>query len=332
MVFIPTPLGRSRRPVVERGSQTALNRSDPMQFSLTAYNRQKSAVGLAVMILLQSLHALAQIPLYTREFHVQHNGSGNSVMITLPALTAPYGLTLPPSQGAAGSVLSNDGSGNLSWTASLSAIGSTGSTNYVPLFTSTTTVGNSTLYQDGTSIGLGTTTPGASLHINTASATTKGLIVRATSSATANLFEAQNSSGISVFEVSSSGNLARINNVAYTWPSSLPAAATSGTQLGSGIFTISSAGTVSFRQAATASAELDFPVTATRTSSDLTITITGAASGDMVALGVPNAATLANTCYTAWVSADNTVTIRFNNFDNADKNPASATFKVMVFK
>jgi hypothetical protein len=52
----------------------------------------------------------------------------------------------------------------------------------------------------------------------------------------------------------------------------------------------------------------------------------------MVALGVPNAAVVANTTYTAWVSADNTVTVRFNNYDNADKNPVSATFKVTVIK
>lgn len=276
--------------------------------------------------------ALSQVPFYARELHVQHTSSSNSVKITLPTSTTSYSLALPSAQGAAGSVLSNDGSGNLSWTAALTAIGSTATTNYIPLMTSATTVGNSALYQSGSSLGLGTTSPGASLQINTASATTKGVIVRATSSATANLFEGQNSAGTALFEVSSSGNLARISNVAYTWPSSLPSAAAAGTQLGSGIYTVSNTGTVSWRQAASATADLDFPNTATRSSSDLTITVTGAASGDMVALGVPNAAVLANTSYTAWVSANDVVTVRLHNYDNADKNPASATFKVMVFK
>jgi len=62
----------------------------------------------------------------------------------------------------------------------------------------------------------------------------------------------------------------------------------------------------------------------TRTSSDIAITVTGVVSGDAVSLGVPNAAVLTNTCYTAWVSGDNTVTVRFNDYDNADKDPASA--------
>lgn len=277
--------------------------------------------------------ALCQVPLYTRELHVQHNGSGNSVKFTLPALTASYSLSLPNSQGAAGTVLSNDGAGNLSWSASLTAIGSNGTTNYVPLFTSATTVANSALYQNGTSIGLGNTNPGARLHVTVDSAAKKGLVIRAAASATANSFEVQDNAATSLFQVSSNGDLSRIRNLSYTWPTALPAvASTGGTQLGEAVFTINNAGTISWRQLTVASATLDFPNTATKTSSDLTITVTGAASGDMVALGVPNAAVVANSSYTAWVSSDNTVTIRFNNYDNADKNPASATFKVTVIK
>lgn len=304
-----------------------------MRIPPLSYRIVVSLIVLTAAIAVQTVPLAAQIPLYTREFHIQHNGSGNSLKFVLPAITSSYTLSWPATQGASGSMLTNDGSGNLSWTASLSAIGSSGTTNYVPLFTSASTVGNSVLYQSGSSIGLGTTSPGASLQINTATAATKGLIVRGTSSATANLIEGQNNGGTVLFEVSSSGSLSRINNVGYTWPTSVPAVASSaGTQLGSGIFTVSSSGAISWRQAASASADLDFPITATRTSSDLTITVTGASSGDMVTLGVPNASTIANTCFTAWVSADNTVTVRFNNFDNADKNPALGTFKVMVFK
>ncbi|MEY3387080.1 MAG: hypothetical protein RIR53_1891 [Bacteroidota bacterium] len=292
-----------------------------------------TAYVISLVWMMVHASALGQVPLYTRELHVQHNGSGNSVKLTLPALTASYSLSLPNSQGAAGSVLSNDGVGNLSWSAALTAIGSSGTTNYVPLFTSATTVANSALYQNGTSIGLGNTNPGARLHVTVDSAAKKGLVIRAAASATANSLEVQDNAGTSLFQVSSNGDLSRIRNVSYSWPTSLPAvASTGGTQLGEAVLSVNNSGTISWRQLAVGSAALDFPNTATRTSSDLNITVTGAASGDMVALGVPNAAVVANTNYTAWVSADNTVTVRFNNYDNADKNPVSATFKVTVIK
>jgi hypothetical protein len=81
----------------------------------------------------------------------------------------------------------------------------------------------------------------------------------------------------------------------------------------------------------TESATLDFAEAATLTSVDLTIAVSGAAVGNPVALGTP-AAPNANTCYTAFVSATNVVTVRFNNYSVGAVNPDSATFKVTVFK
>jgi hypothetical protein len=82
----------------------------------------------------------------------------------------------------------------------------------------------------------------------------------------------------------------------------------------------------------TATGVLDFPNTLTLTSSDLTIALNGAAIGDVVLLGVDNASVLANSCYTAWVSAANTVTVRFSNYSVAAQNPASGTFRVSIVK
>jgi hypothetical protein len=82
----------------------------------------------------------------------------------------------------------------------------------------------------------------------------------------------------------------------------------------------------------TGSATLDFGNTSAQNSSDLTITVTGASDGDVVSLGVPNASVNANTCFTAWVSATDTVTVRFNNYSSAAVDPASGTFKIKVFK
>jgi hypothetical protein len=81
------------------------------------------------------------------------------------------------------------------------------------------------------------------------------------------------------------------------------------------------------------SATLDFGSTAAGASSDLTITVTGAADGDVTAVGVVNASTNANGVFTSWVSAANTVTVRFTNTNLVTAiDPASGTFKVKVFK
>jgi hypothetical protein len=82
----------------------------------------------------------------------------------------------------------------------------------------------------------------------------------------------------------------------------------------------------------TNTAALDFANTASNTSSSLTITVTGAADGDVVSLGVPGAAINANSNYSAYVSAANTVTVVFNNYSAAAINPASGTFRVTIVK
>jgi hypothetical protein len=81
------------------------------------------------------------------------------------------------------------------------------------------------------------------------------------------------------------------------------------------------------------SATLDFPNTNPGESSDLTLTVTGASDGDVVSLGVPNGAVQPTSSYFAWVSATDTVTIRFTNTATAGAtNPTSGTFKVKVLK
>lgn len=82
----------------------------------------------------------------------------------------------------------------------------------------------------------------------------------------------------------------------------------------------------------TGSATLNFGNTAAQSSADLTITVTGAEDGDPVVLGVPIAALNANSSYSAFVSAADTITVRFNNYSSGAINPASGVFKVVVFK
>jgi hypothetical protein len=83
----------------------------------------------------------------------------------------------------------------------------------------------------------------------------------------------------------------------------------------------------------TTTSTLDFGSTAAGSSTDLTITLTGSAVGDAVMIGVPNGATLSNGCFTAWVSATNTITVRFSNPDLISAlDPASGTFRVSIIK
>lgn len=79
------------------------------------------------------------------------------------------------------------------------------------------------------------------------------------------------------------------------------------------------------------SATLDFPSIAAAASADLTITVTGAAVGDMVALARP-AAPAAGLVFQAFVSAANTVTVRATNITAAAVDAASATYTVAVIK
>ena len=75
---------------------------------------------------------------------------------------------------------------------------------------------------------------------------------------------------------------------------------------------------------------MDFPNTSAQSSSDITSTVTGAVAGTPVLLGVPNAAVLSNTSYSAWVSSTNTVTVRFNNYSSSAANPAQGSFYLIV--
>jgi hypothetical protein len=76
-------------------------------------------------------------------------------------------------------------------------------------------------------------------------------------------------------------------------------------------------------------ATLDFANQAAIGCNDLTITVTGAAVGDTVAIGVPNGSVPNGTAFfTGWVSATDTVTTRYCNLVSGD--PASGTFRATV--
>lgn len=81
-----------------------------------------------------------------------------------------------------------------------------------------------------------------------------------------------------------------------------------------------------------ATGTLDFPSTLSLAASTRTITVTGAASGDSVFLGVPHATANQGGVYWAWCNSANSVTIRFSNTTGLTIDPASGSFNVTVIK
>jgi hypothetical protein len=68
------------------------------------------------------------------------------------------------SSGTAGQILSSSGT-TVSWSTA-DPTSASGTTNYVSKFTGTTTLGNSQIFDNGTNVGIGTTSPGSKLTVN----------------------------------------------------------------------------------------------------------------------------------------------------------------------
>jgi hypothetical protein len=75
-----------------------------------------------------------------------------------------------------------DASGTIALTSSIPAnpVGGTGTTNFLPKFTGTSTIGNSLVYDNGTNVGINTATPLAKLSVKLATATAVSTIANTT--------------------------------------------------------------------------------------------------------------------------------------------------------
>jgi hypothetical protein len=99
---------------------------------------------------------------------------------------------------------------------------------------------------------------------------------------------------------------------------------------------IGSGGTA-IKKVLSATGSLDFGATAAGACDSLTVTVTGAADGDTVALGIPNALAVADAyqSFDGFVSAADTVTVKRCNLTNATTaltNPAAAVVRATVMK
>ena len=86
-------------------------------------------------------------------------------------------ITIPNTDGTSGQVLTTDGSGTLSWTTSSAGVSGSGTANMIAKFDGSSTVlGNSSVYDDGTNVGIGTVSPAQLLHVKAVSGDAKVLI------------------------------------------------------------------------------------------------------------------------------------------------------------
>jgi hypothetical protein len=145
----------------------------------------------------------------------------------------------------------------------------------------------------------------------------------ATGSGTKRLIDAQ-VGGSTRFNVDNSGNVFTNGTLDLGNASDTTIARAS-----AGVVTIEG-NTVSTRLTNTAT--LDFPSVSAQSQASLTMTVTGAVTGDAVALGVPTAAVTNGIDYTAWVSAADTVTVRAANYSAGPLDPASGTFRATIIR
>lgn len=85
------------------------------------------------------------------------------------------------------------------------------------------------------------------------------------------------------------------------------------------------------KQVTPGTATIDFASIAAGNCATSTITVTGAADGDIVKLGVPNAANTTGSQFTAWVSASDTVTVKHCCISGTC-DPGSGSFRATVEK
>jgi len=123
-------------------------------------------------------------------------------------------------------------------------------------------------------------------------------------------------------------------DITYTLPAALPAAASALTpDLGSGILQTDNTGSLQWRQLVSTTVLLPFPLSPPGSFADATLTVNGARDGDVVTIGVPNAAmAFGNVHFSGWVSANNIVTVRFYNNTAVPIFFASLSFGIVVMK
>jgi hypothetical protein len=92
--------------------------------------------------------------------------SMGKVTIRPGSVSGTWTLTLPTVAGTNGYFLQTDGNGVTSWAAIPAGLTGSGTANYIPKWTGSSALGNSTIYDNGTTVGINTTSPSASYELD----------------------------------------------------------------------------------------------------------------------------------------------------------------------
>jgi len=242
------------------------------------------------------------------QFNIQNTGTGGQASTDIVA-TANNGTETTNyinmginggNYNSASNILSGPNNGYLFSAGQDFIVGNSTAAKSMIFFTGGITTGNERMRLDGTGhLGIGVTSPTARLNLAAGTAT----------------------AGTAPLKLTSGTSLTTAEDGAVEYD-------------GTNYFVSSGSTRYTLAKTLTATAALNFPNTGPGTSSTLTITVTGAADGDAVSLGVPNAAaSIGGANFFAYVSAANTVTVKLYNYNGITSvDPASATFRVSVLK
>ena len=185
-------------------------------------------------------------------------------------------------------------------------------------------------------VGIGTATPGYKLDVvgsfSSSVGTTPNFVTHTQSGfqASINNYDASEGGGLTI---DTFGRVDITSTSIASIASDTLRLSINGTQGAGKVLTSDADGNASWQVLAlTDTATLDFGTIAPNGHETLTITVTGAALGDVVSLGIPNSSVNDHGAYMAWVSATDTVSIKCFNFDGSGFDPAEGVFKVKVFK
>lgn len=101
---------------------------------------------------------------------------------------------------------------------------------------------------------------------------------------------------------------------------------------GTNYFVTSSTTRYTLAKTLTNTASLDYPSVGAGATEVLTITVTGAADGDIATVGVPIASQTTGLIWQAYVSGANTISISCTNTTGSPIEPATATFRASIIK